>query len=911
MFTRVRQTQEPTRAAPADGREAVSPRNGTGRADPAAMFAPGAGPLVTLQATAGNAAVGVLLGRQTLQRKPGDKDTAALVAKVIKAIIDPEKPTRDRDAVLYSGFRFTTDAAQVQQELTRAYATLNPFDRPRADMIDGFVEGLLERMTPDRLVDTRTNQADGPPTDQLIADVKTALDRGRREVRSWAGQYRTQFTIDAVHKADEVLDKSKQVVESERDRYGLKATPKKTFLGITYGGGERSMDQGADSRALLQSLGDLRGKFAIYAAFAGLSPGGLARPNTEDPNVQNAIVQYNGARGIAERRFPILASFQLDLNRGAELDGTFRQLADNPAELFGEQVDSKLANISTSRQALWEDGNRIWLLPNVVALTRADKQIGAGTAEDARIKECATEAEVHKENVDLIKGAVAIGVGLIASPLGPQAAALAGAAAGALLALDNLQEAMLQDALSGTSFQKAQALSLQAPDWLWVAADLLLSVIDLGAAAKEFAAFVKLREEIRLAKGAGAVARDERALSQARDSLVERGNKYGRNLGNRMAEDAVNSAPTPEQLARAAMEQQAGKDVTARLADLRGGKLARPQAISALDQGLEFLPPPTVLQESGGWRQLVGAVGEDAPGLVKLDAYRGSISREAEAALREAKNLTPEQARQTLESSLAAKSGLAADHITDLLGLEIQALTTLLDSGDSGFVVAGGGVSDDLSKATAEDAGESPPAVQQVVQRVGPAERALAGHTGSSFEMIGADGLAQGAFVSYGVPRMDIVIPGQYNPSGWGVDRIGISVDGPRIRVYQVEFKYVAPGSGHIPELGVTAHGLQTGREWTENAAKALLESNHPAAVGALKELRSALTRAGLSADEAMVKRVLLRRLPKAEVFVITPFYAPLQILGAQIRALAREGRSMLLVPAKPVFGPRGGRIRW
>jgi hypothetical protein len=65
----------------------------------------------------------------------------------------------------------------------------------------------------------------------------------------------------------------------------------------------------------------------------------------------------------------------------------------------------------------------------------------------------------------------------------------------------------------------------------------------------------------------------------------------------------------------------------------------------------------------------------------------------------------------------------------------------------------------------------------------------------------------------------------------------------------------------------------------------------------------------GFAADAATMERVLLRRLPRAQVIVLTPFYAPLHALQAQIRGLIRQSRSMILVPARPIFGPLGGRL--
>jgi hypothetical protein len=181
--------------------------------------------------------------------------------------------------------------------------------------------------------------------------------------------------------------------------------------------------------------------------------------------------------------------------------------------------------------------------------------------------------------------------------------------------------------------------------------------------------------------------------------------------------------------------------------------------------------------------------------------------------------------------------------------------------------------------------------------------------SGDLFEDMVSGGLSAGVFRQYGVPNMPFVLPGQHNPSGWGVDRIGLDMDGSTLRVYQVEMKYVDVGSSHIPELGSTSHGTQTGLTWTEDAAHQLLNNDNPVAAKARASLERALKRMGLTADAETMEHVLLRRLPRARVILVTTFYAPLHVLQAQVRGLISHGRKMIIVPARPLFGRRGGRL--
>ena len=75
---------------------------------------------------------------------------------------------------------------------------------------------------------------------------------------------------------------------------------------------------------------------------------------------------------------------------------------------------------------------------------------------------------------------------------------------------------------------------------------------------------------------------------------------------------------------------------------------------------------------------------------------------------------------------------------------------------------------------------------------------------------------------------------------------------------------------------------------WTQDAGKALLNNNNPVA-RELEVNSGPRRRAGLKPDPAMMERVLLKRLPRAQVIIVTPFYAPMHVLQAQIRnSLAR-----------------------
>jgi hypothetical protein len=832
-----------------------------------------------------------------------------LVDLAIK-LLTPTKPARDGDALVFRGFRFTTDQQQVLGELRRVHAKVAYGAKTREASLDDFVDDAQKDLTPDKIQDRRPKgeQASGPATDKLAADVRSAMDTGRQTVHGEHNKLLIDFVLAGLKEADKMLDRSRDEVQKERERYGIKVDRTK-ILGIVVSE-KTSIAQTPDTQAMLKAVADLKLKFGNYALAKGLKSQGLSiyAANQEEAT-QKATVEYNTARAIAEQKFPIIATFELDLAKGLQLEPTLNRLLEEPASMLAPQVEQKMENISTARNTLWADGKRIWGFPSVVAVTKSAMQIQPDTDRAAAVDDRIREKQEELANRQLILGALMLGLYAL-SPVTGGVTGYAATGLGALMAAEAAQEAMIQEAMAGTAFQKAQAISQQSPDWFWVAADIVASIVDLGFAAAEFKAMIKLRQEVALARGViGGAAKDEKLLNEGLAQLKQKGNAHKPGLGDRMAQDAANRTPSPEEVAAFAAQKKAAGEATGKLATI--DKLPRGEAAALAGQALELLPPAEVLQKSGGWAKLAAAVGDEAPALRKLDVYRGSLAQRAEAAIAESAGASQDAARTALRNELSKGSGLGEAIVEQVLGLEIQALGEALakDQGGLGGICVESTV--DLAQITKEDA--QSPTAQPFVQRVPGVgtreERALAGFSGSTFEIIGAGGLEAGAFAPYGVPKMDFVLPGQHNASGWGIDRIGLKVEGSQLRIYHVEMKYVDVGSAHIPELGHTSHGTQTGLTWTTDAAHQLVHNDNKVARASRVEIEKALKSLGFAADAATMERVLLRRLPKAQVIVLTPFYAPLHALQAQVRGLIRQGRSMILVPARPIFGPRGGRL--
>ena len=124
-----------------------------------------------------------------------------------------------------------------------------------------------------------------------------------------------------------------------------------------------------------------------------------------------------------------------------------------------------------------------------------------------------------------------------------------------------------------------------------------------------------------------------------------------------------------------------------------------------------------------------------------------------------------------------------------------------------------------------------------------------------------------------GLPAMDSVIYGQYNPQGHGVDLFGIRIVGDRVHLYRIEVK-----GGRAPRLGTPASGTQMGRGWTLNAIDRMMEN------GRIRNLL--MNRLGVTTDAQL--RARLRRAPARVVVHASAF---LGLLGRQVGGLRSRNR--------------------
>jgi Domain of unknown function (DUF4157) len=295
--------------------------------------------------------------------------------------------------------------------------------------------------------------------------------------------------------------------------------------------------------------------------------------------------RYNQLRDYLSTQFPILAAFSEVEKSTRELE-TLAEKGPGPemARVLGTEIATTMRNIAKAREGLKDGDVNVWRLPTVVRLTQA----GLGAANDpvkARLVEWKVADEkpgIWQDIALLVLNVLAIA---LAAPTGGVSLAVAGAV-NITVTVKNVQEFLLQEALSGSDFDKAQALSQEEPSLFWLALDIVGVLGDVGAVAtvvgKSFKALAPLVKTALAAKEGKAAAE---ALEAVRVAARETG-------GARLAEqlvDHVHQLRTGGE--RAALEAVGATpkeaEALAGLAKTRGLEAAEEIAATAVEAAVE------------------------------------------------------------------------------------------------------------------------------------------------------------------------------------------------------------------------------------------------------------------------------------------------------------------------------------
>ena len=427
-----------------------------------------------------------------------------------------------------------------------------------------------------------------PLTPERQAYLGRVIGVVRQEVKSirfWVDDFQKEFERRAVDTVWNVLNKSQTEVEKERDRYGIKLEAK-TFLGIRYGTRSTIADTKDTGDLVTAAKALLTKQQTVMSAWnelqslpadpALLDPchDGICTPPKRNPvlrakeaavraKLDAAEQEYNILRNEQEGHHPILVTYRLEAF-SPDTSGILTKLAsgtsESRAEELGTEIKKKLENIETVRTNVTDNRELVWKLPYIVESTRQLPDIKgykhlSPALSGLVISEKVGQVKANEEILTMALGTVGIGLALLAAvPTGglsvaaATGVAAAGTAEGVLgvgLAIRAYQKYEFESAATGTSFDKAKAISQEDPSLFWLALDILGGVLGAKGAIESFHRLAQLRRMAVAARTAGRALEATALL----EKLEQEGNalKEGAGIGKRLRQETESLASSVTQ----------------------------------------------------------------------------------------------------------------------------------------------------------------------------------------------------------------------------------------------------------------------------------------------------------------------------------------------------------------------------
>jgi hypothetical protein len=311
-------------------------------------------------------------------------------------------------------------------------------------------------------------------------------------------------------------------------------------------------------------------------------------------------------------------------------------------------------------------------------------------------------------------------------------------------------------------------------------------------------------------------------------------------------------------------------------------------AREVVERAVASLGPATTVRRVGSWQKLTATLGTGSQAMGKLSAWRDGVFRAAEEA---GMTAAARKEGEAVRAALALASGIEQAALGEALDAVIEVFSGDGASEDMGRISARGTQMDINLNAVANLAA-SKHQVSRSVQRspieivtLPISELRLAAMSGDEFENLIRQSVASGYFRSVGLPRMT-VIEGKVHGGGHGFDGLGIAKQGPLIKLYNLECKYVGPESGHMPSLPPTAAGMQGSLTWKAANAKKILSGANPYADETLEEIARAVRKRVGSFDERILEETLVDAVKRAEPYVFTTVWAKADLLVDHVRKI-------------------------
>lgn len=461
-------------------------------------------------------------------------------------------------------------------------------EKERLEMIDILTEGWVGPLDEYALEDIWNSFGDRVHVVAAAnpARLKKSLEGGAELLEKVDAMKRfiERFGSKARGLAYGLLKESKARCLGEQKRYGI--TSKTVTTGEGYGtlttATEYLMEENKQNQALSEAATELAAKLKEIAVLRQeqrqqlkyqtyeTNEGDITlvrivdnrKYNEIHEKIKQAAHEYDIVLAEKQAEYPILTAFtkeacrmgefevqelQVTAGLGVKTDSAqlarLKTLAERSAgmpRLIGHTIDDRLKNIKKAEDAIKEDENLVWKLPEIMYVTKKQMGVVENSPFDQLINTHAADIKSDEllENIVLAVLGICFAI-LAAIPTGGSSIAIGvGAAlrigqAGLSIyqAINSIQEYQLKSALAGTDFDKARALSQEEPQLFWVALDVIAVVPDVADCLKFFKGLSTPAKNVLKAT-------DEAEQLKALDELRKAGDGIKPGLGSKLKQDA-------------------------------------------------------------------------------------------------------------------------------------------------------------------------------------------------------------------------------------------------------------------------------------------------------------------------------------------------------------------------------------
>jgi hypothetical protein len=425
--------------------------------------------------------------------------------KMPAGMVDPNKLPTTGETVTLLGLLFSESPIQLEAQL-RMEAKQHGLKAP-----ENLVEQLKNLCAGAETAGATSYQSDCKILEEKILPLMEPLVK---KIKDENEKFLTKFDAQARANTKVMLENNKKQTEKEAARYGLQSK-KVNEAGIAAPGGmgfiapvpaslqfshtvqeDSPSVQGlkAAAKVLLdrkKEIADLKSErashvhvnwwFGPLVFFLSDTITTTIDPEAYKVNekIEEKQKKYEELRRFAVSKYPVLGGISNLEDFNAQLESVANDSPQKGAQVIGNEIldrRDKISQVQADLKTL-----NLWKLPKVVGITRAEMGIEEGSLEATLVDE-----KVRENEPSALEGVLLLAANILAIILAPVTEGLslvAMAGVNAAMAGVHIAEYIEQEALSGTAFDKANALSADEPSLFWLALEIAGVFVDVAAAA--------------------------------------------------------------------------------------------------------------------------------------------------------------------------------------------------------------------------------------------------------------------------------------------------------------------------------------------------------------------------------------------------------------------------------------------